>query len=256
MLGVTQSVVFFAPPEVNQSIWDVCKNHGDEINSSHVIKWLLEQTCRNNENLQGLYIAQGLDFASRTGAGWKYAVNYKDSNNRNNYLKVIQHPERQTLEDLYGKRVGTQPISQNNSEFVELNDMMSELNNRRQAAKVNGKTIHISALEEVEQEREVLQEVEEQRYVAKPEHRSAHTFPGLHRTLSHFSRSGELHSKLGYEHVFQALLHTEIGQKHGIRLTKSRLFASDEFMRTVKPTGIGSNDDFLVMKLSLVILPF
>ena len=46
-LGTTQSVVFFAPPEVHQSILDCQKktNH-DKIDSSDVVTWLLEQTCK------------------------------------------------------------------------------------------------------------------------------------------------------------------------------------------------------------------
>ncbi|PQE30562.1 p-loop containing nucleoside triphosphate hydrolase protein [Rutstroemia sp. NJR-2017a WRK4] len=61
-LGTTQSVCFFAPPEVHRSILDVCKKTpgglvgSSNINSYHVVNWLLEQTCRANEQLQNLYL--------------------------------------------------------------------------------------------------------------------------------------------------------------------------------------------------------
>lgn len=65
-LGTTQSVVWFAPPEVHQSILDVRqKKSGDSINSYDVVHWLLEQTCVQIEQLQPLYISQGNDFCRR-----------------------------------------------------------------------------------------------------------------------------------------------------------------------------------------------
>lgn len=245
LLGSTQSVVFFAPQEVNQSIMDVCKNHSQVTNSSHVVKWLLEQTCRTNENLQGLYISQGNDFVCRTEAQWK--SNIKGAN-KDEYLKIIRHPERKSLEDLYGKRADISSAT-NSTDFVRFNEFADELNNRRQAVIANGRTAHSSALEEVEQEREVEQEVEEQRHVAKPNHRSALTFPGLHHTIRNFAMTGQLVGEEGYEHVFEALSRTEIGQKHDLCSTKSSLFASSELMRTVKTGPKGSNDGILVHKI-------
>src|SRR5271155_1728048 len=116
-LGTTQSIVFFAPPEVHQSILDVCEKRCGEvidsshINSSHVVSWLLEQTCRANEHLQNLYLAQGTDFCRRTNAQWKNVKFLTEKGHREAYLKVIQHLERQTLEQLYGVMTDTQPSS-------------------------------------------------------------------------------------------------------------------------------------------------
>src|ERR1700761_3321182 len=111
-LGTTQRVVFFAPPEVHQSILDVCKKrHRDPIDSSHVVSWLLEQTCRANEQLQNLYLAQGTDFCRRTNAQWENANFLIDKGHREAYLKVIQCPELQSLEQLYGGMADAEPSS-------------------------------------------------------------------------------------------------------------------------------------------------
>ncbi|PLN81321.1 hypothetical protein BDW42DRAFT_169211, partial [Aspergillus taichungensis] len=68
-LGTTQSVIFLAPPEVHQSILDTCgKEPNNQIDSSHVITWLLHQTCRNLEEMQPLYFAQGINFCRRVQA--------------------------------------------------------------------------------------------------------------------------------------------------------------------------------------------
>ena len=101
-LGSTQSITFFAPPEVHQSILDFRnKRHGDLLDSSDVVCWLLEQTCNGNEQLQQLYLVQGAEFCRRTHAAWEYSDFLTDLAHRTAYLQVLQQPEQQTLEQLY-----------------------------------------------------------------------------------------------------------------------------------------------------------
>ncbi|KAM3084368.1 hypothetical protein ACMFMG_001526 [Clarireedia jacksonii] len=249
-LGTTQSVCFFAPPEVHRSILDVCKKGQGEIvgpshiNSSHVVSWLLEQTCRMNEQLQNLYLAQGTDFCHRTDAEWKNAKLLTDNSQRETYLKVIQQPERQTLEQLYGVVTHTQPMSFSGIS-VELRGFMKELSKQRQAAKGNKNFINSSVLEEVEQEREVEFQVEEVRQVQRPIHYQPLTFPGLHEVVSRFVETGKLPEGIWYEHAFEAMAHTSIGQKYNVRRTASRLFVSGEFMQTVMLGKGVANDNFV-----------
>ncbi|KAL5325012.1 hypothetical protein ACEPPN_006134 [Leptodophora sp. 'Broadleaf-Isolate-01'] len=250
-LGTTQSIVFFAPPEVHQSIIDVCrKRHGEvldssRIDSSHVVCWLLEQTCRANEHLQNLYLAQGTDFCRRTDAQWKYGEFLTENRHRKAYLKVIQHPERQTLEHLYGTVTDTQPSSAADHPSVELKGFMEELSEQRRAANTKGDRIHSSVLEEVEQEREVEIQVEQVRQVQKPTHYKALAFPGLHPAVVQFAKTGNLAGGHGYEHVFDALARTSIGQKYNVRRTTSQLYVSAEFMRTIELGKRIQNDNFL-----------
>lgn len=257
-LGTTQSIVFFAPPEVHQSILDVCKKIRREvfdpsrIDSSHVICWLLEQTCRGNEQLQNLYFAQGMDFCRRTSAQWANTGALSKKGRREEYLKVIQHPERQTLEQLYGAVIDTEPDSIDVC-APELKSFTEELNRQRGASNGNGDTIRSSVLEEVEQEREVEFQVEQVRQVQKPVHYKALVFPGLHTAISQFISTGELVGGRGYEHVFDALAQTTVGQKYNIRRTNSRLFVSTEFMRTVRLGKRSRDDNFLVSPYPLAV---
>jgi hypothetical protein len=72
-LATTQEIVFFAPPEVHQSILDLRKKSSeDKIDSYDVVCWLLEQTCSGIEQLQPLYYSQGIDFCRRTQAALSY----------------------------------------------------------------------------------------------------------------------------------------------------------------------------------------
>ncbi|MCJ1402282.1 hypothetical protein MMC11_005502 [Xylographa trunciseda] len=250
-LGTTQSIVFFGPPEVHQSILDVCRKRRGEvldssrIDSSHVVCWLLEQTCLANEHLQNLYLAQGTDFCRRTDAQWKN-VNYLTKNrHREAYLRVIQHPERQTLEQLYGVVIDTQPSSVADTPSVELKDFMEELDEQRRAAKSKDDRIHSSVLEEVEQQREVEFQVEQVRQVQKPTHYKALLFPGLHQAVFLFAKTGDLTGGHGYEHVFDALARTSIGQKYKVNRTTSQLYVSAQFMRTIELKKRIPNDNFL-----------
>lgn len=254
-LGTTQSVVFFAPPEVHQSILDVCKRkQGDIIDSSHVIHWLLEQTCCANEQMKNLYIAQGIDFCRRTNAQYEHAKFLTDKNQRTAYLQNIQYPDRQTLEQLYGGMFDAQPGSLGDLSSTKLNNFLKQLLDQKRAAKGSRVAIHGSALEEVEQEREVESQLEAVRQVQKPTHYEALVFPGLHAAVARFATNGDLDGEQGYEYASTALRRTKIGQQYQIKSKTSRLFVSAEFMRTIQLDSRGSNDDFLVSLCSILLV--
>ena len=128
---------------------------------------------------------------------------------------------------------------------MELRGYMEELRRRRILVGKDGTVPHSSALDEVEQEREVEFQIEEVRQVQKRTYYKALTFPGLSPAISSFVETGVLVGESGYKHVFMALARMGIGKKYGIKPTLSRLFASTEFIRTIK-TVKTLNDDFLV----------
>ncbi|PQE19818.1 p-loop containing nucleoside triphosphate hydrolase protein [Rutstroemia sp. NJR-2017a WRK4] len=244
-LGTTQSIYFFAPPEVHQSILDVCeKKSGDALDSSHIVRWLLEQTCQANEHLQNLYIAQGTDFCRRTNAEWENLRLLTAKIQREAYLDIIQQPERQTLEHLYGAVVETQPLSSADMSYAALKDFVEKLSKQRRAVRGDENGTHSSVLEEVEQEREVEHQVEEVREVQKPVHYKALAFPGLSKVIYECALSGRLRDA-NFEHVFKALARTSVGHKYNVSSTRSRLFVCREFMHTINLKGRTINDNFV-----------
>ena len=246
-LESTQSIAFFAPPEVHQSIAYTCKKRcGEVFDSSHVVKWLLEQTCRANEQLQNLYLAQGTDFCRRINAQWGNAKFLTDVAHRDAFLNVIQHRDLQTLEQLYGGIIETQHSSLIDLSFTELRCFAEKLSKQRRVSEGNGMALHHSALEEVEQEREIEFQVEEIRHVQKPMYFKALAFPGLHAAILQFAKTGSLTGRYGYQQAFETLACMIIGQKFNVGSTESQLFVSSEFVRTVSPGQHGSNDNFLV----------
>ena len=130
-LASTQSVTFFAPPEVNQSILDANGlNHDFKgVNSSHVILWLLQQICISIEELQPLHYAQGVDCCMRTDTTLKNPNVFTVEKQRTNVLSVFRQTEHQTLQQVYGSR--TQNRVENPSEYhSELRPYMNELEAR------------------------------------------------------------------------------------------------------------------------------
>jgi hypothetical protein len=233
-LGTTQRVVFFAPPEVHQSILDVCNvRNDDSITSLHVVHWLLEQTCRAHEQLQGLHHAQGMDFCHRKQAQSDNPKVLSNKSQLRKYLEVHLRAEQQTIEKLYGELSVALPTSSSGFSCPSLLNFVAELRLQQQAATENKNAVHSSVLEEVEQELEVEFQAEEVRLVRKPTQYKALTFPGLHPEILKFATTGALSGATAYQHVFSALGRTAIGQKYGLRSSGSRLYVSAQFMRTI-----------------------
>jgi len=274
-LGTTQSLTFFAPPEVDRSVRDLCRipnnNTAAVVTSHHVIRWLLEQTCRAHESVRELYLSQGMDFVRRTDAAWRYPDAMSDKSQRAGLLAVLQQSETQTLEQLYGESprgtaAGGAPLLDpppGSSVAPQLQALLDQLrvvadgsdsssssssngsgSKRRRRGEWGFRMDH--TLAEVEQERQVEVEVEEMRVAQKPPNFQALRFPGLHPAIKTFARDGVL-QKAVFDHAFAYLGSTGLGRQFGVRPTTSRLFVSHEFGRIVKlPLNMKCDDGLLV----------
>ena len=159
-LAISQSVVFFAPPEVHQSILNVCrKAPTDNIESHDVITWLLEQTCCNIEQLQPLYISQGLEYFRRQISAQENPDAATSKEQRKAYLQILEQPEQYSLERLYAPDQKTKAKPTDASKFPEIKDFVDELEVMKSSIVSTGDTVQALAHQEVEQEREVQIEV-------------------------------------------------------------------------------------------------
>ncbi|KAL8827547.1 MAG: hypothetical protein Q9191_003114 [Dirinaria sp. TL-2023a] len=245
-LATSQSILFVAPPEVHQSILDLReKGAGDNIDSFDVICWLLEQTCDGLEQMQPLYFAQGVDYCRRAQAAFDHPDFLENAKDREKYVRVLRQKEKQTLEQLYKPRLISKSPEVHKNLVPQLAAFMKVLEDRRKAYNTFGKAVQNSALQEVEQEREVAVEVEAVREMQKPIQYDALAFPGLHKDIFNFIKArGQLPAAgAGYEHWMAMLERTAVGTKYAIQKssTASRLFVSVEFSRTVKRP----NDNFI-----------
>lgn len=247
-LATTQSVVFFAPPEVHRSILDHRgKSDTEHLDSRDVVQWLLEQTCRAIEQLQPLYRSQGIDFCRRSEISIRFPDHLSSEEERVAFIHEIQQVEDHTLQTMYRpKRFETTPqvLQQPSYGLVAF---LTSL--KRQA--YHSDSLSSTAFQEVEQEREVAHEVEAVREVQKPIFYEALRYGGLHKDIILFERSGQPeHSSDGYGPVSAAIQSTQTGQKYeaAAAMFHHQLLASKEFFRTVKLQK--PDDNFMVRALS------
>ena len=238
-LAISQSVIFFAPPEVHQSIVNTRKVHRKDVIDSHdVIIWLLEQTCCSIGQLQPLYVSQGFEYCRRRVAAQRYEDADYENSELKPYLKVLEQPERYTLEELYApdRKIKTSEIDTHGN--AEINDYVKQLKLMKSSIRNTGDTVQALAHQEVEQEREVQIEVETVREVKKPRNAQASPQPPLHGDVRSFAENGRLpagtHACI---QAFDALRHTAVGRRLGISdsAKASALFITQDFHKTVIP---------------------
>jgi hypothetical protein len=81
-----------------------------------------------------------------------------DSDHRKAYLRSLRQIEQQTLEQLYGLNTKAKSSTTAGKSSLAVAAFMKELNMRRESFQDNGSAVQGSALQEVEQEREVAYE--------------------------------------------------------------------------------------------------
>jgi hypothetical protein len=250
-LATTQSVTFFAPPEVHQSILDFRKRgEGAHLDSHDVICWLLEQTSQGLENLQPLYHAQGVNYCRRTHASVVHAE-LSNEKARLSYIEDLQDTEQQSLKAIYEPRTAKPQRRVRAADFDgKTAQHIRELERRRKAFHDTGNAIHASALQEVEQEREVAVEAETIRERQNPACYHPHIFEGLANDIREFVMSGTWRSASPVcEDAFMLMQRSATGQKHPAELPASpQLLVSAEYRKTVRVPSGKVNDDFLVRR--------
>ncbi|KAF2655413.1 hypothetical protein K491DRAFT_427015 [Lophiostoma macrostomum CBS 122681] len=148
LLRRTQSVVFYSPPEVHQSILDLRKQEQSyRPTSSDVIRWLLEQTCNGIEQLEPLYYNQGINYLRQVQARANNSDFLDDKLQRTCYLSAIQTRELNTLKQLYEPKHLQQDTKHDPSHYHKhLRQHVVELQERKRNFQDRGIAVHSSAL--------------------------------------------------------------------------------------------------------------
>ncbi|CAO2653039.1 Nn.00g024500.m01.CDS01 [Neocucurbitaria sp. VM-36] len=236
LLGQSQSVTFFSPPEVHQSILDLV-NKGDNYHpdSSDVVRWLLEQSCKAIEQLEPLYCNQGITYITHTQAQMSYPlVLNPGSGQRDRYLDVLRSKELRTLEQMYApKAVDNTPEFDPRMFAPSLATFGVDIHARKNKTQARD-TTYAYGFEEVEQEREMEDEVE---CAVKPS--------PLHPHIGSLATTGILIPRSSaYVTVFDALRMTALGQRFITDTTLTAgLYVSTQFLRTIDVEEL--NDNFL-----------
>lgn len=174
-----------------------------------------------------------------------------DKRQRQDYVAAIKQSEQQSLSQLYEPvlKPKSQAVTVRPGRSRKVAGFMRELTKRRKAFQDSGKAVHGSALEVVEQEREVAFEVESVRQVKKPQRFPALSFTALHPELEVFARTGRLAAQpQAITHAFTVMARSAVGRKFRVSATAvtPQLFVSNEYERTVRLPDNQPNDNFTV----------
>ncbi|KAI1286552.1 hypothetical protein F5Y03DRAFT_389407 [Xylaria venustula] len=243
-LQTTQKVCFYGPRAVVSSIKDFHQLRAYErIESIHVVSWLLEQTCCSIEDQQGLYAAQGIDFCQRTDTMWQCKKFMTSLSERQKLLRVLQQPERRTLQELYGSALNKPATSFESSvTSPQLRSFIASL--ALTSKDGHGGFQAGGVFEEVEQEREVETQVEQVRQVEKRIQYEALSFPGMHLDVA---------KQPGFEHAFSFVGRTAIAKSFGVHESNARLFVSKEFTRTIRIAKNSHEDDNFLRPVEWIV---
>ncbi|KAJ5746831.1 uncharacterized protein N7511_008527 [Penicillium nucicola] len=171
---------------------------------------------------------------------------------RKAYLKYLQQLEQRTLEQLYGPRIlrGDEIASQlegNLQLFGKLRRFVDILEDKYHPSTSDRESVLPSALEEVEQQREVANEVEQERELQRPSFIHALEFPGLHQVIQDFVETGFLSGDDVCPQACTVITSTRLWKKQMIETFSliSHVFLSPEFARTVRLGTEHESDNFI-----------
>ena len=247
-LAVSQSVVFYAPPEVHQSILNAQRKTVEEkLDSYDVVSWLLEQTCANIKQLEPLYVSQGTDYCRREASSRQNIKAAQDQAQRLEYLQVLKQAEHYSLEELYAPNHKPKPRPFSTDGQPDLAEYISKLNAMKHNLQDTGDIVQALAHQEVEQEREVEIEVETVREVKKPKPARPVPQQPLQKSIRTFAITGRLPiDSTAYLQAFAALGNTAVGRRLGIRdnAVASKLFVTKDFTSTVDIAAGSPRDEY------------
>jgi hypothetical protein len=233
-LGKDHSVLFFASTEIQSKIIAATDARSDDnIDSMHVIRWTIGETCAQIRDNGSLWANQGLNFDARRTALAEYQTSDRSYAST---VAALQEQESRSLEELYGVSRSTGGI------VAPLSQLQREIQNKCQQL---GITPSDSALSE-EQERELAHEMEDEREVERVA--GAKACGHKDRDLEHFIRTGTIGQSSSFISLEDCLAHTSwlslIPQGEIFR-DSNLLCATRDFRDTIYLNAAGSMDDYL-----------
>ena len=224
-LGNGQSVMFFAPPEVDIAIrQEIGKTALDVIVVEDIIQWCMVETCKDIEHHASAWVDQGADYMARRHALDALPQDVSDSSHFDALRSAWLQREARPLEDMY------MPLSVSTRsaglEIPELQERLNTLGLGNLTSKAN--------MDE-EQEREVSHEMEIERFPERPRPIQAANH-SVHKDVSLFVRTGEL---IDHSHAFVSMSYILKSVPSwdayvGMQVFSGRLLATRDFAETVR----------------------
>ncbi|KAI9441030.1 hypothetical protein H4582DRAFT_2128066 [Lactarius indigo] len=233
-LGKGQSVVFFAPGEVDRRIRGLIPG-GQESDKgvcvTDILRWAMHETCWDIGHYLPHWAQQGVDHHRRFSA-------YKQYNSTGN-LDVLKNSwvqrESRTLEEMY------EPTS--NAQVVGLSPEINGIPSLRERLELLGITRSIDVRMAEEQEREVSHEVERERQAERP----PKVYPAKH--ITHYDLRDFIHTgSLPMSSRYIIPLFSQTGVDKALDSTEEWLpspLATKDFAITTRCSGVAHLSDYL-----------
>ncbi|KAJ7160668.1 hypothetical protein C8R43DRAFT_881366 [Mycena crocata] len=220
-LGQGQSVMFFAPLEIDRNIRlhsNLPGNH--RISSRNIIQWVALQTISSIERSVPHWVKQGVGYKKRHRAWSRYSEEDSPSSVEGLRSTWVERESR-TLQEMYDFT----PSSMRKHQVFDIPDMAERLNDL-------GFSHIVEATNDEEQEREVAHEVERERQVERP----PPAIPATHNLspdVVKLVNKGIFHRNspafVSPFSIFEAL--------HKKGKWSSQLLATEDFATTIKASG-------------------
>ena len=228
-LGHGQSVMFFAPPEVNyQILAAVGKDIGDHVDTVDVVRWAITETCISTRSAVPLWASQGLCYQDAQEAWLSYCHDGRID------PSAFTLPEAQTLEEMYGFGESTDPL---NTKIPRKSKRRKEILDIRTKCGEFGVESLLALRQHEEQEREVSHEAQREQQVQRPPPAVPRQHE-IHSELLNFVKTGEIEEDQSvFLKAFRSLARFTSARSSWVGGWDGRLRVTSDFIQTVKSTG-------------------
>ena len=238
-----QYLVFFAPPEVHQSIIDVTGRPAEELTGYDVVAWSLEQSCLSIERSQPLRVIQGISHQRRQHMLDTFFGEFsgqddlaKDVNRSKKYVKKFREKEEQTLQDLYGPTSVVKDVFAGAPDTGIVRELKGIWRN------LDSKSSAMASMHE-EHEREVAPEIEKEVAVQSPQNVTP-LEPLVDSHLRTFIFDGKPEETQNFANAFASvLIHSSAKEKHAAPLWV-HINVTRDFANTVEIPRSGVCNDY------------
>ena len=238
-----QSLIFFAPPEVHQSIIDVTGRAANELTGYDVVAWSLEQSCLSIERSQPLRVIQGISHQRRQhmlniffGEFSGYKDLAKDVNRSKTVVKKFREKEEQTLHDLYGPTLVAKDVfagAPDGGIMEELKEIWKNLDSNSSA---------IASMHE-EHEREIAPEIEKEVAVQRPQ-KVTPLGPIVDPHLRTFIFNGHPTETRNFAKAFDSVLIRSSAKQKDVAPLWMHIKVTRDFVNTVERSRSGAYNDY------------
>ena len=227
-LGHGQSVMFFAPPEIDRSIHELAgKNQSERIQVLDILRWAMLETCTDIQRHIPHWAQQGIDYERRKNAWVEF------SSSGNSSVEVVKsswlQSEARNLQEMYG----LSPTLTGSSGDSVLDYAAFSIPVMRDRFRMLGVLSLSDPRMDEEQEREVSHEIERERQVERPPKAEAARHQ-LHEDVRKFVETGLIPTNSSaFVSLFAPLDHIAPTSR-GPRVWSSQLLATRDFATTIQ----------------------